>query len=477
MTQRTRAVSCCLAVWALAAALTGCDGVVEPATVAGVQVNLSDVTFELGDSLDVVAVAVDASGNPIVDRPVIWASNNPRIVTITSDGVFRAVGAGSTTVSAESGGEHTEVAVAVTAHFERISGGFLHTCGTTQSGHVACWGTNNYGELGDSTVFTASIPVLVASDSNLSAVSAGGSHTCALNASGLPMCWGANWSAQLGRGTVDGVPHSAPSAVASSFTFARLETGDRHACGLTEVGAAYCWGGGFSGQLGNGDQTFICQAVQEACNTLPEAVLGGLAFSTITAGDEHTCALLQDGTAYCWGDDRFGQLGDSAWTPRSDPAQVVGGHAFTTIAAGARHSCALDALGAAYCWGNNVVGQLGADADSSSSVPLAVNGGVVFLKLDVGGFHTCGIDTGGSAYCWGGNNYGQLGIGTTDDAAEPLPVATDLRFTQITTGWTHTCAIATDGDAYCWGRNTAGQLGIGTVGGIRTTPTRLVGQG
>jgi alpha-tubulin suppressor-like RCC1 family protein len=105
-----------------------------------------------------------------------------------------------------------------------------------------------------------------------------------------------------------------------------------------------------------------------------------------------------------------------------------------------------------------------------------VDGGLTLASLVVGGGHSCGLGPDGVAYCWGLNQFGELGIGSTMGVDYPAAVATDLRFTAIVAGWTHTCAIATDGVAYCWGRNNAGQLGVGVFGGIRTTPTKIIGQ-
>lgn len=459
-------------------ALSACNEIAEPVSVDAIQVTPTEVTLELGTNIAITAVALDGAGAPIPNRRFTWASNNPRIVTVTGDGELWAVGAGSTTVTAESGGESATITVSVTARFGRITGGYGHTCGVTLSGRVTCWGTNAYGELGDSTLFTSAVPVLVTSDSTLSAVTAGGTQTCAMNPGGQAVCWGANWSAQLGIGTIDRAPHPGPASVAGEMLFASIETGDRHACGLTDAGAAYCWGGGLSGQLGNGEQTFICPAIDEPCNTVPELVLGTVAFRMLSAGAEHTCALDLNGAAYCWGENAFGQLGDSSRTWSTSPVRVVGGYTFTTITAGGAHTCALDAQGTAFCWGGDPFGQLGTGTDTSLVVtaPMPVDGGLEFQQIDAGGIHTCGLDTQGVAYCWGDNGFGQLGTGSTTGADQPVPVVTNLRFNSITTGWTHTCALATDGAAYCWGRNTSGQLGIGVPFGIRTTPTKLVGQ-
>jgi alpha-tubulin suppressor-like RCC1 family protein len=318
--------------------------------------------------------------------------------------------------------------------------------------------------------------VLVATDSPFTAAYAGGTQVCTVSANGKAWCWGANWSAQLGIGVVDLLPHPSPTAVAGELQFQYLVIGDRHACGIADDDATYCWGGGLSGQLGSGSQSFTCPALPEPCNRTPQRVTAATTFVTLAAGDEHTCGLDQDGHAYCWGGNRYGQIGDGTTTNRSTPVPVVGGLTFQAIAAAAWHTCALDAQGAAWCWGDNELSQLGAGTELLYPYPIAVAGGVVFETLTAGGSHTCGLDADGVAYCWGFNGAGELGVGSTDPATQPTAVATQLRFASLTAGWTHTCGLATDGTAHCWGRNNTGQLGIGVTGGIRTTPTCLIGQ-
>ncbi|MFQ5747633.1 MAG: hypothetical protein ACE5HF_10510, partial [Gemmatimonadota bacterium] len=136
-----------------------------------------------------------------------------------------------------------------------------------------------------------------------------------------------------------------------------------------------------------------------------------LGFSTIEAGFRHTCGVAVGGTAYCWGSNSFGELGDnSGVTDRKKPAAVVGGIAFASVVAGSFHTCGLDASGTAYCWGLNTDGQLGDGTNTDRAVPTLVAGGHTFTRLAAGG-HTCGLDTSGTAFCWGGNASGQLGDG------------------------------------------------------------------
>jgi hypothetical protein len=189
-------------------------------------------------------------------------------------------------------------------------------------------------------------------------VVAGADHACALNSEGVAFCWGTNWSGQLGRGSVD--RQANPHAVAiAGHRFTMLAAGASHTCGLTNEGVAFCWGDNRSGQVG---------ALSHEVST-PVRVAGAPAFVALTAGWFHTCGLTSDGSAYCWGDDSHGQLGRgtdrSAPAPgyyfRHDtPALVAGGHHFTSIASSpsAKSTCGV-ASGNAYCWGESVLGVLG----------------------------------------------------------------------------------------------------------------------
>ena len=143
-----------------------------------------------------------------------------------------------------------------------------------------------------------------------------------------------------------------------------------------------------------------------------------------------------DGTAYCWGYNWYGQLGDGARGvngsdsshDRLVPVAVSGGRTFTALVAGSHHTCGLATGGTAYCWGYNAYGQLGdgttGDGGNSAdrSAPVAVSGGLTFASLVAGGNVTCGLVSGGTAYCWGYNQFGQLGDGTSTNRTVPVAV-------------------------------------------------------
>ncbi|MBU1240744.1 DUF4215 domain-containing protein, partial [Myxococcota bacterium] len=173
-------------------------------------------------------------------------------------------------------------------------------------------------------------------------------------------------------------------------------------------------------------------------------------FVSLKTGYHHTCGLDLSGTAYCWGNNYSGQLGDGTTTNKSVPTQVVGGVSFESLFLG-NSTCGLTSTGVAYCWGSNPDGQLGDGTTTNSSTPVPVAGGHSFESIKAGAYFTCGLAPGGVAYCWGSNSHGQLGDGTTINSSTPVPVAGGHSFESITLSSAHACGLAPGGVAYCWG--------------------------
>lgn len=232
-----------------------------------------------------------------------------------------------------------------------------------------------------------------------------------------------------------------------------LAAGVSHGCGLEEDGTAWCWGANESGQLGNGSTEDPRSAVKVVTET---------PFSLVAAGLSHTCALDGGGGVSCWGRNLNGQLGDGSRTDHGQPSPVSGENSFQSLAAGWNHTCALTDTGQAFCWGLNGDGQVGDGTRVDRLVPTRVPG--VFNALAAGAQHTCGI-SGNSVLCWGENSFGQLGDGEIQAAqADPVRVrGLPSPPTALVAGAVHTCALLTGGAAFCWGQNLHGQLGNGST--------------
>jgi alpha-tubulin suppressor-like RCC1 family protein len=272
-------------------------------------------------------------------------------------------------------------------------------------------------------------------------------------------CWGSDSSGQLGIGS-QADRRIYPTLVSGGISFAGVTAGLAHTCGVATPNPdstyVYCWGANARGQVGDSTNTQ---------RNAPVLIAGGIAMSTVTAGRNHTCAIATaTGKAYCWGDNTFGQLGDSSTSARNGPVRVAGGLTFNQISAGGNHTCAITNTPEAYCWGENADGQLGDSTTDQHTAPVKVTGGVAFAGISSGSRFTCGESVGQQLYCWGRNSDGQLGNGSisTLPTLQPVPVGGTINPTGLSTGDRHVCATTFAGVAYCWGSNVSGQIGDGT---------------
>lgn len=346
----------------------------------------------------------------------------------------------------------------------------IHTCAVVNFASAYCWGSNDYGQLGNGNQNQAFSPTLVANLSNVGtilALGAGGnedftaSHSCAVVVSGLDssvQCWGFNAYGQLGNGTLD--DSAIPVPVASLSNLSGVSSGGDTTCAVSNDGKVFCTGSDYYGEVGDGGKP-----VSVKSPTISPALSG---MSNLSAGWSHACATLL-GDAYCWGFNRNGELGHGTTTDDALPDQVQfaapGG--VDDVAAGNQHSCAT-LIGSVYCWGVNDHGQLGDGGTMPSSVPVA-NGVNSAIGMDAGNAHSCAVGSDGSVQCWGAGSSGQLGNNAFVDAYSPVGVMSSAGnivvpltgVTSVTAGATHSCAVVA-GAARCWGENSNGQLGDGT---------------
>ncbi len=365
-----------------------------------------------------------------------------------------------------------------------IDAGDDHTCALV-SGSVYCWGFNEDGQLGDATDaerYTATKVVASGDFTNtdVKQIVVANAFTCALE-NGSVYCWGGNSNGRVGSDT-DGDPALVPTKVQSfsggfqNSNVTQISASDRHACAITG-GSVYCWGRNSNGQLGDGSTNSTSQATKVAA---VQGVFANTSVTAVSAGDEHTCAL-SGGSAYCWGQNDDGELGDGTSDSSGSPVKVVnvsGGFTntnVTALSAGDGFTCAI-ASGVAYCWGLDEFGKLGngEDADDSSEPEKVINeptSGFVnasISQISAGKDHTCAIK-GGVMFCWGSNEDDQLGAALGDSESEtPQKVGsvqggfTNAGVTRMGIGSGHTCAIDS-GKAYCWGEGGDGRLGNGST--------------
>lgn len=210
----------------------------------------------------------------------------------------------------------------------------------------------------------------------------------------------------------------------------------------------------------------------------------------VSAGGQHTCALLETKEVRCWGQNEFGQLGyghtdniGDTETPADEGVVDVGGLVVQVVAGGNEDlssTCALLEDGTLRCWGNNFRGQLGYghtnnigdDETPASAGPVLVGDGMLVEQVALGFYHTCAVLDGGTVRCWGYNANGQLGYGHTDNVGDDETpedqgdVDVGGYVTQLALGSFHTCALLNDGRVRCWGLAVLGQLGYGNEDNI-----------
>ena len=390
-----------------------------------------------------------------------------------------------------------------------VGNGF--SCALLTDGQVKCWGQSPHGQLGqgntdklgdnsnemgnnlasvdlgtDSSGADLRVKLLKGSRSRSDG------HLCALFENGRVKCWGRNNSGQLGQGHTNNIGDDpgemgnnlAYTDLGVGVTVKSLSLGGETSCALFDDGQVKCWGRNNSGQLGQGHTNNIGDDPGEMGALLPYVHLGRAA-KEISLGQEHSCALLDNGGVKCWGRANRGQLGQgntgSIGTWRDDMRSLYNinlgsRHRAKRISAGGFHNCAILENNDLLCWGSNNNTELGFNRDPNNiyigeerdeigRVTHLVSQDAVYV--DTGIYSTCVLRKNGTLYCWGYNNNGELGLGhtllkgnsatTPDDVDVNLGTGRTAKAVQMS--YQHGCAFLDNNDIKCWGKNDHGQLG------------------
>ena len=257
----------------------------------------------------------------------------------------------------------------------------------------------------------------------------------------------------------------------------QVAAGSWNTCAIDLVGSLWCWGSNGLGQLGIGVVGGTgCSG--DGCVMSPTRVaVLGTGVTSVSVGRYHACAVKQDRTAWCWGWNQNGQLGDGTTTNQTLPVEVTGLTAVVAISAGVLDTCAVKDDGSIWCWGWNGVGQLGDGTTTDRHSPVQVASMVNAIEVVVGHESACARKTDGSGWCWGHNVWGELGNGTTSLSGPPGKVtalANNVLDVTASAEGDYACAAdALVGGLYCWG---LGAPGLQTDGGaIVDTPTEVQG--
>jgi Regulator of chromosome condensation (RCC1) repeat len=234
--------------------------------------------------------------------------------------------------------------------FTSISAGTQSACGTTY-GDAYCWGA---------IMGNSSVPTSVYSPTGLAPVgiTVGAQHVCAQwVAFGIreTNCWEGNSYGQSGSASAPRVGIGLGPNVGTAAL--RVTAQDNFTCVDQPTPSVQCFGENGYGQLGNGTSGYYTST--HVPQTVGASSVPPLALHGVTTGNVHACALDAAGAAYCWGNGYWGQVGNGVSAISSTPAAVTGGLTFRAIAAGHQHTCAIGTNNHIYCWGSNYQGQLG----------------------------------------------------------------------------------------------------------------------
>ena len=294
------------------------------------------------------------------------------------------------------------------------------------------------------------------------------------------------------RGDGAGEMGDALSAVdlGSGRTATMIAVGSNHSCALLDNATVKCWGRSASGQLGYNDTVTRGDGVGEMGNALPAiSFAAGRTATAIAAGANHTCALLDNARVVCWGDNAYGQLGQGSMdnigdgigpTIAATPSIDFGtGRTAVAISAGDLHTCALLDNATVKCWGSAGNGRLGTgdtndlgdDPGEMGDVLLPINlgTGVSAIAVAAGGSHTCVLLNTAAVKCFGNGADGRLGYGSQNnvgdlpnqmgDALATVSLGTGRTVLAVSAGLAHTCAMLDDASVKCWGNGGSGRRG------------------
>ena len=383
--------------------------------------------------------------------------------------------------------------------------GSFHTCVVLQVDSLSCWGLGEYGRLGygntewigdnESPSKYGNVPV----GGEVKKVTVGNAHTCVLIGTGAIRCFGRGSTGALGYGNTNNVgDDETPASVGDvplGGTATAISAGAYHTCALMSTGSVRCWGEAGSGRLGYGvgpNQFGNYESIGD--NETPASVgdvpLGGTA-TAISAGAEHTCALMSTGSVRCWGEATYGRLGygntndvGDNETPASVGDVLLGGTA-RAVSAGGHVTCALMLTGSVRCWGRQYLGYGGnrtlvGDNETPASVGDVPLGGTS-TAISVGHETICARLTTNNIRCWGDGGSLQLGYGNANNIGDDetpssvgdVPVGVDVL--EVSTADSHTCAVLSLARVRCWGSGLYGKLGYSSSGnrGFNEFPSSL----
>jgi len=427
--------------------------------------SVDSVVVGEGDTLPPPELALlDQAGQPLAPQLIAWWSDDSAVVEVTSPGNLVGRMPGTARVFAAVAGLAVSIPVTVTVTLTAVDPSPNAVCGISSENHVYCWtdGTNVYAADRTCRVGTPRLGAFPCRPLNaplMTTVNVGG-VTCGVGVDGGGYCWGSNsHGVMLGIGDASVVSTRIPTRLDATPRFQSVSVGLVHACGLSTIGVAYCWG--VASEWAYSPRFYSTIGFEPSPIPQHEAVH----FESLDVGGNFVCGVTESGTGHCWGNNSFGNLGCGdygvACTGNGNLTTVSGGLVFQQISAGRMHACGVTRGGALYCWGRNHLGQLGAEGSDECQSrdgpelcafsPVRVAPDLTFQMVAASegtdptssgntiNDHTCALTETGEAYCWGGG------------VPEPTPVLGGLRFSTLAVASYRSCGITAAGITYCWG--------------------------
>ena len=335
--------------------------------------------------------------------------------------------------------------------------------------YVWAWGTNYTGQLGDKTSINKSSPIsVVGGFTDWSKISTGANHIAGLRENGTIWSWGNTTAGALGNNNVFTSLTSPVSVVGGFTSWCDINASARVGIAIQTNGTAWSWGYNSRGQLGDGTTVN---------KSSPVSVIGGFAdWCQSSGGSRHNSAMKTNGTIWAWGCNDIGQLGDGTTLDKSSPVSVIGGFTdWCQLSTKSQLNIALKSNGTIWTWGSNSSGQLGDGTIANKSSPVSIIGGFTdWNSISAGGSHALATKTNGTLWAWGSGANGRLGNGTANRCSPVSVVGGFTDWCRISAGSTHSSAIRTNGTAWAWGYNDLGQLGDNTTLS-KASPISIVG--